>query len=88
MKIFLQGSIPNLRGLQLARNPLHYPPKNVLEKGCAGVIQFLQKEWLEHEIKPRSNTSCKLISNLKKKSDNGKSKNFINFYAAYLILFF
>ncbi|XP_075232485.1 uncharacterized protein LOC142330892 isoform X2 [Lycorma delicatula] len=44
------GSVPNLRGLQLLRNPLLYPPKNVLEKGSTAVIQFLQKEWKEYEV--------------------------------------
>lgn len=39
------GSVPNLRGLQLAKNPITYPPENIISKGSQSIIKFLKNEY-------------------------------------------
>lgn len=39
------GSVPNLRGLQLAKNPIRYPPENIIGEGSQQIIRFLKNEY-------------------------------------------
>ncbi|XP_024940249.1 uncharacterized protein LOC107267295 isoform X2 [Cephus cinctus] len=37
--------LPNLRELKVARNPLYYPPMDVVNLGCQAIRDFLRSEW-------------------------------------------
>ncbi|KAG8269240.1 hypothetical protein J6590_004537 [Homalodisca vitripennis] len=39
------GSLHSLRGIQLARNPIVYPPQNIINQGVQATIHFLRRQW-------------------------------------------
>jgi len=39
------GSIMSLQGIQLGRNPLQYPPQNIVNLGVPATLQFLRRQW-------------------------------------------
>ncbi|XP_003424202.2 uncharacterized protein LOC100679023 isoform X2 [Nasonia vitripennis] len=43
------GLVPNLKNLQVAHNPLTFPPKEILDLDCSRIINFLRTMWnVEH----------------------------------------
>ncbi|KAJ8688634.1 hypothetical protein QAD02_024429 [Eretmocerus hayati] len=39
------GLVPNLKNLQVAHNPLVFPPQNVLDSDCTVIVNLLRNEW-------------------------------------------
>ncbi|XP_054266173.1 leucine-rich repeat-containing protein 27-like [Macrosteles quadrilineatus] len=64
------GSVKTLRGLQLARNPLEYPPPHIVNQGVQSTIEFLQKEWLQMQ----SPQQIHLISETHSQTKTAQSK--------------
>lgn len=43
--IILSGLLSNLKELQASRNPLNFPPADILALGFAATIRYLRNEW-------------------------------------------
>lgn len=44
------GNVPTITGLNIAGNPLEYPPQNVLQEGTSSILKFLRQQLLENSL--------------------------------------
>ncbi|XP_048507393.1 E3 ubiquitin-protein ligase LRSAM1-like isoform X5 [Athalia rosae] len=63
--------IPNLKRLQVTRNPLVFPPKNIVDRGSDAVLEYLRTEW--KKLHPEAtDTSKDVPKDLEKDNDKDK----------------
>lgn len=76
-KLYL-GSLPKLRELQIAGNPLDYPSRNIIKKGSKYLIKFLQDEWNSNQSKNEISDFNNEVSQIKKADCKTIQRNNIN----------